>query len=157
MELDNNNYEEFFLNSSNYNKKLTDIDNGVNVILGEYKKIFVIAKMNATNQEYQQQYQSIINGLDNIMSNLFTISNDVEINTNKLNEKLFQLDILINREREKNKKLKMELGIVENKANAAYEMNRDYKDIYDNKYLRNWSLLLCSVIGIIAIKSVYKK
>jgi hypothetical protein len=36
-------------------------------------------------------------------------------------------------------------------------MISDYKDIYAKRYLRNWSLLLSSIICIVAIGTIYKK
>lgn len=113
--------------------------------------------MNPTNEEYQTQFQNIVNNLSSVLSKLFSISNDVQVNIDKINKKLFELDIFIRREREKNRELKKKLGIVENKSNAASEMINDYKDIYDKGYLRNWSLILSSLICILAIGNIYKK
>lgn len=113
--------------------------------------------MHPNNEEYQTQYQNVINNLANVLSKLFSVSNDVQINIDNLNKKLFEFDILIREERDKNKDLKKKLGIVENKSNAASEMISDYKDIYDKRYLRNWSLLLSSILCIVAIGTVFKK
>ena len=72
-----------------------------------------------------------------------------------LNKKLFTLDILIRREKERNKELKRKLGIVEHKNNASSEMISNYKEMYDSGYLRNWGLLLSIFVGIFTIKNVY--
>jgi len=112
--------------------------------------------MHPNNEEYQTQYQNVINSLAEILSKLFSVSNDVQVNIDNINKKLFEFDILIKKEREKNKELKSKLGIVENKSNAASEMISDYKDIYDKRYLRNWSLLLSSIACLVAIGIIYK-
>ena len=112
--------------------------------------------MNPNNEEYQTQYQNVINSLASILSKLFSVSNDVQVNIDNINKKLFEIDILIRREREKNKELKRKLGIVENKSNAASEMISDYRDIYDKRYLRNWSLFLSSIICFVTIGTIYK-
>jgi hypothetical protein len=157
MELENDNYIDDLKKTVQYKEKINELDNGVHLLLMEFKKVYVITKMHPTNEEYQTQYQNIVNNLASILSKLFSISNDVQININDINKKLFELDVLIRREKEKNRELKRKLGIVENKSNAASEMINDYKDIYDKGYLRNWSLLLSSVICLLAIGNIYKK
>jgi len=156
MELENNDYEHVFTKSEQYKEKIHQLDMGIHLLLHEFKKLYVITNMHPTNEEYQTQYQNIINSLAEILSKSFSVSNDVQVNIDNLNKKLFEFDILIRQEREKNKELKRKLGIVENKSNAASEMISDYKDIYDKRYLRNWSLLLSSIICMVAIVKIFK-
>ena len=74
-----------------------------------------------------------------------------------MNQQLFKLNIFITKERQKNRKLKSKLGIIENTGNASTEMINNYKELYNMNYLRNWSLLLSSFLCIAAIGVVYKK
>jgi vacuolar-type H+-ATPase subunit I/STV1 len=157
MELESENDIYNFKKTVQYKEKINELDNVIDLLLIEFKKVYVIVKMHPTNEEYQTQYQNIVNNLASILSKLFSISNDIQLNIDKINKKLFEYDVLIRREREKNKELKKKLGIIENKSNAASEMIHDYKDIYDKGYLRNWSLLLSSIICILAIGNIYKK
>ena len=46
--------------------------------------------------------------------------------------------------------------MVENTGNASSEMISDYKDMYNMNYLRNWSLLLSSVLCMVTIGLIYK-
>ena len=156
MELESNNINNF-TKTNKYKEKINELDSGINLLLGEFKKLYVITKMHPTNEEYQTQYQNIINNLATVLTKLFSVSNDVQINIDNLNKKLFEVDVLIREEREKNEKLKRKLGIVENKSNAASEMISDYKNIYDKRYLRNWSLLLSSILCMVAIGTLFKK
>lgn len=157
LESENNNYEHIFTKSEQYKEQIHQLDSGVYLLLNEFKKLYVITNMHPTNEEYQTQYQNVINSLAEILSKLFSVSNDVQVNIDNLNKKLFEFDILIRQEKDKNKELKRKLGIVENKSNAASEMISDYKDIYDKRYLRNWSLLLSSIVCLVAIGTIYKK
>jgi hypothetical protein len=154
MELDN---IDNFTKTNQYKEKINELDSGVNLLLDEFKKLYVITKMFPNNEEYQTLYTNIINNLESVLSKLFSISNDVQVNIDNLNKKLVEFDNLIRSERDKNKELKIKLGIVENKSNATFEMISDYKDIYAKRYLRNWSLLLSSIICIVAIGTIYKK
>jgi hypothetical protein len=155
MELDYKNYN--FINPEQFNEKITQLDGNVDLVLDEFKKIYVLSKMYPENQEYQQQYANMIGGLNQIKSKLFTIDNDVQVNIDQLNKTMIALDIEIKREREKNKELKRKLGIIENKTNAASEMINDYTEIYNIKYLRNWALALSTLICIMTIGTVFKK
>jgi hypothetical protein len=157
MELVNNSYEYTFVKSDTFKNKITELDGGIDVVLDEFKKLFVIVGMHPTNQEYQQQYQTTVNNLTRVMSQLFAVSNDIKTNLDDINKKLLEYDVLIKEEKKTNEKLKANLGIIENKNIASYEMITDYKDIYDKRYLRNWSLILSSIICLIAIGNVYKK
>jgi methyl-accepting chemotaxis protein len=143
--------------SNEYNEKIEQLKGGINVLLDEFKKIYIITKMNPSNQEYQQQFQNIVNSLAEIFSKLFTILNDVQVNIDDINKKLFELNILITKERDRNKELKRKLGMIENTGNASSEMINNYKDIYNMNYLRNWSLLLSSLLVMITISIIYKK
>lgn len=155
MELDTNNYINN-ITTSDYTEKIEQLDNNVNSLLEQFTNLYVITNMYPSNQEYQTSYQNCINNLASVLSKLFTISNDVQVNIDNINKLLFKLDNLITQERNKNKELKKKLGIVENKSNAANEMIHDYKDIYDKRYLRNWSLLLSSIICLVTIRIIYK-
>lgn len=146
-----------FMNPEQFNEKLNELNGTVNLILDEFKKVYVISKMNPTNEEYQQQYANIVSGLNQIQSNLFSKSNDVQVNINNISKAMLALDFQIKQEREKNKELKRKLGIIENKTNASSEMINNYTQIYDERYLRNWALGLSTIICMITIGSLYKK
>lgn len=155
MEIENKNHN--FMKPEQFNEKITQLNGSVDLLLDEFKQIYVISKMHPANQEYQQQYANMVGGLDQLQSKLFSTSNDVQVNIDNLNKAMVALDIEIRREREKNKELKRKLGIVENKTNAASEMINDYTQIYDERYLRNWALGLSTIICIMTIGSVFKK
>lgn len=140
-----------------YIKQIEEYESSLNLSLDEFKKLYTITKMHPTNEEYQSLYQNAISNLSLILSKLFSLSNEIQTKTEKLNKDLFQFDSIIKTEKTKNIELKRKLGIVENKTNASSELIDDYKDIYESRYLRNWSLFLSSIFCIIAIKIVYKK
>lgn len=159
MELNDDNYESYdkYLNNSDqYLNKIKELDGGINILLDEFKKVYVIVKMNPASEEYQQKLEDLKNNLATILSQSFIISNDVQVNTNNINKQLFKLDFLIRQERERNKELKTQLGMIENTGNASSEMISDYKTIYNYNYLRNWSLLLSSLLCLGVISILYK-
>ena len=157
MELENEHMDLKFKKPQEYTDKLDELSGGVNLLLDEFKKIYIIAKMHPNNEDIQDRYQDMISNINQLQSKMFSVSNDVQVNINDINQKLLSLNVMIEKERNKNKELRKKLGMVEHKYNSASEMINDYKEIYDTKYLRNWALFLSTVICIFAISSVYKK
>ena len=127
MELEDNN------EANQYILQLNELNGGINTLLNEFAKMYSIVKMNPDNQEYQQQFQNTMNGLSEISSALFTMSNNVQVNINGVNQKLMEIYASIRIEKDKNKELKRQLGIVKNESNASTELISDYKSIYNNK------------------------
>lgn len=154
MELSNDNEVNQY---NEYIEQLKKLDGGINIILEGFKRVYIVSKMNPTNEEYNQQFQNIANSLASILSQLFTISNSVQVNIDNINKNLVELNNLIKQERQTNRELKQKLGIIENNGNASTEMINDYTDIYNMNYLRNWSLLLSSIFCMISIGIIYKK
>jgi hypothetical protein len=148
-------------NNSNKLKQFTEklnstIDN-LDFILDEFKKLYVINKMHPNNEEYKSQYENIVSNINNISSNLFILSNDIENNTNNLNKDLIKINNSIKKEKEKNHHLKRKLGIIEHENNSSSIMIDDYKEIYNKNYLKNWSIGLSIILCIYTISVVYKK
>lgn len=155
MEIDN--IEINPKNSDQYLEKIRTSKESLHLILHEFKKIFILSKMHPENEEYQQQFSNVSNSLKELLSSFFTLSNDVQVNTDDISKKMLELDILIHKERVKNRELKRKLGIIEHQNNASTEMIDNYKEIYDMRYLRNWALGLSTLACIAAIGVVYKK
>lgn len=155
--MDIENINDNFMQPEQFNEQLEILNNTVNMLLDEFKKIYVISRMHPENQEYQQQYANMVAGLDQLQSKLFTASNDVQVNIDKINKTMIELNNSIKTEKKKNKELKFKLGIIENKTNASTELIDDYTQIYDEKYLRNWGLGLSTIICLITIGTMFKK
>jgi hypothetical protein len=155
--MDIKNTNDNFMKSEHFNDKLDMLNGSVNLLLDEFKKIYVISKMHPANQEYQQQYANMVSGLDQLQSKFFSMSNEIQTNINKINKRMIEFDVEIKKEREKNRELKKKLGIIEDKSNASLEMINDYTEIYDERYLRNWALALSTIICITTIGVTFKK
>jgi DNA repair ATPase RecN len=146
-----------FKNPEEIRAKIHALQEQLPVILEDFKKYFVFYNKNPEYPEYQQMFENIKSNLNKINSQLFTLSNEINFNTEEINKKMFALNVLIRKEKEKNKELKKKLKFVEHKNNASTELISDYKKMYDYGYLRNWGLILSIIISIVFIKNVYKK
>jgi CCR4-NOT transcriptional regulation complex NOT5 subunit len=147
------NYRETIL----FKEKLEILKQQLPSILDDFKKYYVFYNKNPEFNEYQQMYENIKDNLTKINAGLFTLSNDIETNTDDLNKKLIALDILIRRAKERNRELKRRLGILEHKNSASTEMNSNFQEIYDKGYLQNWGLLLSIIVSIFTIKTIFNK
>jgi hypothetical protein len=155
MNLQEDNNEEINL-SKIFNQKLEILQSQLPSILNDFKKYYVFYNKNPEFPEYQQMFQNIKGNLSKINSDMFILSNDVQTNINNLNIKFLNLDKLIQVEKNKNKKIKQKLGLIENKNNASFELISNYKEIYNLGYLRNWGLFLSILTTIIIIRKIFK-
>ena len=138
-----------FESSTKFTQKLETLKSQLPAILADFKKYYIFFNKNPEYPEYEQM-------LNDINSQLFILSNDLQINTDKINEKLFALDVLIRKEKKKNRELKLKLGIIEHKNSAASELIYDYKEMYESDYLRNWALFLSIVVVGLTISKTFK-
>ena len=129
-----------------FKEKLQTLNNQLPAILDDFKKYYVFFNKNPEYPEYQTSFENIKGNLSKLSSDLFMLSNEVQSSTNELIKKLFALNVLIQEEKERNRDLKLSLGIVEHKNNAATELISDYKNIYSEEYLRNWALFISILI-----------
>lgn len=146
-----------YLEYDAYMTQLSNLDSGVDILLGQFKKLYVLTNMNSSNIEYKQQFKTALDNLAEILSKLYSISNDVDVNIANISSELLKYNVLIKKERDYNKELTKKIRITQNKSDSATTLINDYTDIYDEKYLRNWSIVLCIVVCLTSINILYKK
>ena len=124
-------------------------------ILDEFNKYFVLYNKTPNYPEYENMFNNIKQNLNSLGASLFMVSNDVDANIDNINKAFKELDILINRERKRNRELKRKLGIIESEVMSSEEMIYDYNQIYDEDYLRNWGLFLSTIVVGISISKMF--
>jgi hypothetical protein len=142
-------------NPDEFKERLKTIKEKAPYILADFKNVFVLYNKDPNYPDYQQMFANIQSNVTNINSQLFSVLNDVQFNIDELNKKLFCLNGLITQEKMKNKVLKRRSGIIEEKNNASSELIYDYKNIYEEGYLRNWALIISIIIVGFLIKNLY--
>jgi hypothetical protein len=148
---------ENFPKTSQFTSRLETQIQVLDPMLEDFKKYYVFYNINPENSEYQRMFENIKNNLNSANSNLFTLSNDAQGNINNINNNLSVLYSDIQKEKDKNIKLKKSLGITEHKNDAANIMISNYVDIYNTGYTRNWAIFLSTVAVGIAISKFYKQ
>ena len=84
------------------NEKLKTLNEQLPSILDEFKNYYVFFNKYPEDQEYQNHFENITNNLTKVFSNLFILSNDVDNSTQEINEKLIDLNVLIQKEKDIN-------------------------------------------------------
>lgn len=158
MNLQNSNEEILIANKTGeFTTKLETVKTQLPPMLLEFQKYYVLYNEKATNDVNGQMLESIKGNITKLSNELFTLSNTVQLDVNKMNSQLVDLNALIKEEKVRNTTLKVKLGIVENKNNASNEMISNYKQHYNYEYLRNWGLFLSIIVAVFAIAKVFKK
>ena len=154
--IDNEDISDNFKTPGIFKEKLQTLNQQLPAILDDFKKYYVFFNKNPEYPEYQNSFENIKGNMNKLSSDLFMLSNDVQSSTGELNKKLFALNVLIQEEKERNRKLKLKLGIIEHKNNAATELIYDYKNMYSEEYLRNWALFVSILIIGTSISKISK-
>lgn len=124
-------------------------------ILDDFKSYFVLYNKTPNYPEYENMFNNIKRNLNNLSASLFIVSNNVEADIDNINKTFKELDVLIAKERRKNRELKRKLGIIESEVISSKEMIDDYNEMYDDDYLRNWGLFLSTVVVGVSISKLF--
>ena len=149
MELEENNLMDDLKNSKNFLSQINTLKEKLPSILDDFKKYYVFYNKNPEYNEYQQMFENIKSNLQNMNSELFMTSNNIEKDTENINNRLQKINALIAKEKVKNKQLKKKLGYIEKQYNGSDELISDYKEIYNLDYLTNFALFF----GVILLAS----
>ena len=124
-------------------------------ILDDFNKYFVLYNVDPSYPEFGTMFNNIKQNLNSLSGSLFMVSNDVDANTDELNKTFKKLDILITKERRKNRELRRKLGIIEEQNNSSKELIDNYNEMYNTDYLRNWGLFLSTIVVGVSISKMF--
>ncbi len=122
-------------------------------ILDEFKKYYIFFNKNPEVDEYQQMFSNIKDNIESINSKLFTINTNLQQTVDDINIKIQQINIEIQKEKTKNIELKNNVGIINNKRTSSGILIDNYKELYNNTYYFNISI----VFGILIILFLFYK
>ena len=145
-----------FVDPEKFTREVKTLNDQLPSILADFKKYYVFYNKNPEYNEYQQLFENIKSNLNKINSKLFTIGNDVQVETNKLSNSMFKLDELIQNDKKINTTFKNKLKTLKEKNSSAYELIYDYNTLYDIEYLKNWAMFLNIIIAGFILSYVFK-
>ncbi len=157
MEIHENNLLDDLKNqiakADKYKQDLNVLNDKFYSILDEFKKYYIFFNKNPEVDEYQQMFSNIKDNIESINSKLFTINTNLQQTVDDINIKIQQINIEIQKEKTKNIELKNNVGIINNKRTSSGILIDNYKELYNNTYYFNISI----VFGILIILFLFYK
>ena len=138
-----------------FTEKVQTLQEQLPAILDDFNKYFVLYNTDPNYPEFETTFNNIKQNLNTMGASLFMVSNNVEVNIENINKTFKLLDILITKERRKNRELRRRLGILDDKNNSSKELIDNYNEMYDTDYLRNWGLFLSSIVVGVSISKMF--
>jgi hypothetical protein len=138
-----------------FTEKVETLQEQLPAILDDFNKYFVLYNTDPNYPEFETTFNNIKQNLNTMGASLFMVSNNVEVNIENINKTFKLLDILITKERRKNRELRRRLGIIDDKNNSSKELIDNYNEMYDTDYLRNWGLFLSSIVVGVSISKMF--
>ncbi len=138
-----------------FNNKIRTLQEKLPAILDDFKKYYVFFNKNPTYSEYQQMYENLKDNLNSISNELLTITSDVEKNTQNIGEFLLKINESIEKEKNKNIKLKSIVSNINNSYNGSRIMVSQYKEIYNTNYYNNIFMFIGIIISGAALIKVF--
>jgi hypothetical protein len=139
----------------NFEETLFSLQQQLPPLLEDYNSAYILYQNNPGVSQYQEPYNTSLANLNQLNSNLFVLSNEVESNSDDLQDIINALNTKIGEAQKINTDLKNKIQLAESNNYATTEMIINYKQIYTGSYLKNWSLLLSIILAGVAIKIVF--
>jgi hypothetical protein len=138
-----------------FKEKVQTLQEQLPPILDDFNKYFVLYHTDPNYPEFETTFNNIKQNLNTMGASLFMVSNNVDVSIENINKKFKALDILITKERRKNRELRRRLGIIDDQNNSSKELIDNYNEMYDSDYLRNWGLFLSSILVGVGISKMF--
>jgi len=140
-------------NADKYKEELNVLNEKFYSILDDFKKYYIFFNKNPEVDEYQQMFSNIKDNIESINSKLFTINTNLQQTIDDINIKIQQINVEIQKEKTKNTELKNNVGIVNNKRTSSGILIDNYKELYNNTYYFNITI----VFGILILSYLFYK
>jgi len=145
------------MSESTYNEQLESLNSQFYSLLDDFKKYYIFSNKNPEYQDYANAYARVKSDIQNINSKVFKISADAESALKKLIDDATNINDKIDSEKKTQAKLKLNLGLIKPNTNSANLMIMNYKEIYNEQYIKNITIFLGIFLLIYTILNVYLK
>jgi len=138
-----------------FNNKIKTLQEKLPAILDDFKKYYVFFNKNPTYSEYQKIYENLNGNLNSIGNELLTMTSEIEKNTKNIGDFLLKINESIEKEKNKNSKLKSVESNINNNYNGSRVMINEYKETYNLRYYNNVLMFIGIIISGTALIKVF--
>lgn len=136
-----------------YDEKIDNLKTEFFSVLDDYKKYYVYYNKNPEVNEFQNYYSNSKNQLQTISKKLYSITDEIKANIEKLDKDMLLVAKNLEEEKDKNAKLTMLYNNLDNTQNGSEILITDTKSEYNKQYYTNINMF----IGILIISSLLVK
>ena len=140
-----------------FDEKIKGIQNIFFSALDDFKKYYVYYNKNPEVDEYQNYLTTSKGQLQQLNSDIFLITNDIQKNIKDLNTEIASISNNLNNEKNLNAELLSLINNIQTTEDGSAIMINDVKYEYNMQYYKNWELFI-GIIGftVISIKMLNK-
>jgi hypothetical protein len=133
-----------------FEEKINNINSSFLSALDDFKKYYIYYQKNPEVDEYSDNFLNTKNQLQQLSSNMYTTTNSIETNINKLDEEMSSVFNKLTKEKEKNARLEKMLSSIQGTEKGADMLISDSKIQYNLVYFKNVELFI-GIIFILAL------
>ena len=133
------------VNFKKYETKITNLKTQFFSLLDDFQKYYIFYNKNPENDEYQKMYSDIKGNVQSSISELFSITNEIELNTEHINSNIQTVKTSLDSEKETNTNLKKRIGYMDGITQGSVILNETTKELNTEQYV----FIIVLVIGII--------
>ncbi len=110
-----------------------------------FKEYYVLTRKYPHDDSYKQKFNDAKNNLIALSKNLFLLNNKLQLDIEEMKNDSNSLNEKLNSNQETTDSIQTELNFAESQIGGAKQLSEDYKVLYTQQYILNWSF----VIGIL--------
>ena len=141
--------------ASYYKNQLNNLVQQMPSVLDDFQQYYVFTNTTPSSVEYQNMYQNILNNISSINTQVFTITNEIDKNTQTMNSELKKFNEQIKEGKKENRFLKKKLGLTDNRIDDSEQLIEDYKEMYNLTYLKNFNKIIGIIIASYVLKQMF--
>lgn len=130
-----------------FDEKINNIKTSFFSVLDDFKKYYVFYNKNPEVNEYENFYFNSKGQLQQLNSDMFLVTNDIQQKIQELNSTMKTTSTKIESEKKLNEELLKLINNIQTTQDGSKIMIDDAKEQYNIQYYKNWEL----VIGIIVL------
>ena len=147
-------YSDF--DKTDYSTQVADLQNTFPGVLDDFKTYFVFYHKNPDYSEYQNNFENAKSNLNELITNMFKISNSVQKSTSKMNANMEGINKSIQINKREFLNLKRRVSNLKESYNTSDIMIDDYVSIYNMYYFKNAVILLGVLLQMWILTKVFK-